>query len=98
MNKCLSLEARIIAHKLLNIFYCINKNLSTLEKGEMACLIEPIIFKIIDKEDNGLVKAITVISRCEKSYLLNNILYNCLVSIQNAKSDRIIRYAFENEE
>ena len=55
------------------------------------------INELMDK-NNGLLKVITVISRCEKSYLLNNILYNYLVSMQTVKPDRIIRYAFENEE
>lgn len=54
--------------------------------------------ELIDKENNGLVKVITGIRRCGKSFLLNNIFYNYLISIQNVKPDHIIRYAFDNEE
>ncbi len=54
--------------------------------------------ELVDKENNGLVKVITGIRRCGKSFLLNNIFYNYLISIQNVKPDHIIRYAFDNEE
>ena len=37
--------------------------------------------QLIDKKDNGLIKVITGIRRCGKSYLLFNIYYEYLISI-----------------
>ena len=34
--------------------------------------------KLIDRENNGLIKIVTGIRRCGKSYLLNNIFCNYL--------------------
>ena len=39
--------------------------------------------KLIQKKNNGLIKVITGIRRCGKSYLLNNIFYNYLLSDQH---------------
>ena len=35
--------------------------------------------KLIRRKNNGLIKVITGIRRCGKSYLLNNIFYNHLL-------------------
>ena len=35
--------------------------------------------KLIDKKENGLIKVITGIRRCGKSYLLFNLFYDYLV-------------------
>ncbi|WP_029906341.1 ATP-binding protein [Mycoplasmopsis opalescens] len=56
--------------------------------------------KIISKMNNGLVKIITGIRRCGKSFLLNNIFYSYLISIGIDKS-HIIQLSmdkFENED
>ena len=39
--------------------------------------------KLIQKKNNGLIKVITGFRRCGKSYLLNNIFYNYLLSDQH---------------
>ena len=46
---------------------------------------------------NGFVKVITGIRRCGKSYLLNNIFYNYLLST-NVDKEHIIRFAFDSAE
>ena len=45
--------------------------------------------KLIDKRDNGLIKVITGLRRCGKSYLLFNLFYKYLLSA-NVKEDNII--------
>lgn len=50
---------------------------------------------LIDRMNNGLIKVITGIRRCGKSYLLNTIFYNYLLS-KGIASDHIIRFAFDS--
>ena len=54
--------------------------------------------KLVEKENNQLIKVITGIRRCGKSYLLNKIFYNHLINEQQVDKDFIIRFAFDNEE
>lgn len=51
--------------------------------------------KLISKKNNGLVKVITGIRRCGKSYLLNTIFYNHLLE-SGVAEDHIIRFAFDS--
>ena len=51
--------------------------------------------KLIGRKHNGQVKVITGIRRCGKSYLLNNIFYNHLLS-SGIDEDHIIRFAFDS--
>ncbi len=53
--------------------------------------------QLISRKQNGLIKVITGIRRCGKSYLLNTIFYNYLVSI-GVNEDHIIRFAFDSAE
>lgn len=53
--------------------------------------------KMIDKQNNGLVKIITGIRRCGKSYLLNTIFYNYLIET-NINQDNILKFAFDSAE
>ena len=53
--------------------------------------------KLIKRKNNGLVKVITGIRRCGKSYLLNTIFYRYLLS-QLVPEDHIIRFAFDSAE
>ena len=53
--------------------------------------------KLIDRRENGLIKIITGIRRCGKSYLLNNIFYNYLLS-SGVKRENIIKFAFDSSE
>lgn len=50
--------------------------------------------KLIKKENNGLIKVITWIRRCGKTYLLFNIFYNYLVS-KVIQKDHIICLALD---
>lgn len=50
---------------------------------------------LISRKGNGLIKVITGIRRCGKSYLLNTIFYRHLIS-EGVSSDHIIRFAFDS--
>ena len=54
--------------------------------------------ELINKKQNHLVKVITGIRRCGKSYLLNKIFYDYLIEKENVPNDHIIKFAFDNEE
>ena len=51
--------------------------------------------KMIRKKNNGLIKVITGVRRCGKSYLLNTLFYNHLIET-GIKKDHIIRFAFDS--
>lgn len=51
--------------------------------------------KLVKRKNNGLVKVITGIRRCGKSYLLNTIFYNHLLE-SGVPKDHIIRFAFDS--
>lgn len=51
--------------------------------------------KLISRKNNGLVKVITGIRRCGKSYLLNTIFYRHLLD-SNIPEDHIIRFSFDS--
>lgn len=51
--------------------------------------------KMIKRKHNGLVKVITGIRRCGKSYLLNNLFYQHLVD-SGVDVNHIIRFAFDS--
>ncbi len=51
--------------------------------------------KLIKRKHNGLIKVITGIRRCGKSYLLNTIFYHYLIE-SGVKENHIIRFAFDS--
>lgn len=51
--------------------------------------------KLINRKNNGLIKVITGIRRCGKSYLLNTIFYNYLIE-NGVDKKHIIRFAFDS--
>ena len=53
--------------------------------------------KLISKKENGLIKVITGIRRCGKSFLLFNLYHNYLNSI-GIKDDTIIELALDEAE
>lgn len=53
--------------------------------------------KIIARKENGLIKIITGIRRCGKSYMLNIIFYNHLIE-SGVNDDHIIKLALDREE
>ena len=52
--------------------------------------------RLIDKKENGLIKIITGIRRCGKSYLLFNLYYDYLIS-QGIDKERIIRISLDDD-
>ena len=54
--------------------------------------------ELISKKHNHLIKVITGIRRCGKSYLLNNIFYNYLIEEEKVHPSHIIKFAFDNYE
>lgn len=53
--------------------------------------------KIIDAKNDGLIKVITGIRRCGKSYLLNELFYKYLLQ-NNVKEDHVIKIAFDDSD
>lgn len=51
--------------------------------------------KLIKRKNNGLIKVITGISRCGKSYLLNTLFYHHLLE-SGVEESHIIRFAFDS--
>ena len=51
--------------------------------------------KMINRKHNELIKVITGVRRCGKSYLLNTLFYNHLIE-SGIKKDHIIRFAFDS--
>ena len=51
--------------------------------------------KLVKRKNNGLIKVITGIRRCGKSYLLNNLFYNHLLK-DGVDANHIIRFAFDS--
>lgn len=51
--------------------------------------------RLINRKYNGFVKVITGIRRCGKSYLLNTLFYNHLIS-EGINKDHIILFAFDS--
>lgn len=54
--------------------------------------------QLINKIDNGMIKIITGLRRSGKSYLLNEIFYQYLLSEKGVKSSHVIKFAFDNDE
>ena len=53
--------------------------------------------KLMQRKHNGLIKVITGVRRCGKSYLLNTIFYNQLLAV-GVPEEHIIRFAFDSAE
>ena len=51
--------------------------------------------KLIQRKGNGLIKVITGIRRCGKSYLLNNLFYHHLLK-SGVDAEHILRFAFDS--
>ncbi|MDY3303654.1 MAG: AAA family ATPase, partial [Clostridia bacterium] len=51
--------------------------------------------RLIERKQNGLIKVITGIRRCGKSYLLNTLYYNHLIN-EGVDEKHIIKFAFDS--
>ena len=58
---------------------------------------DKLLNEIIDRKHNHLVKIISGIRRCGKSYILNKLFYDHLLE-NNVKKENIIRFAFDFDE
>lgn len=67
-------------------------------KGGLKMLIQRnrYLNRLISRKENGLIKVITGIRRCGKSYLLFNIFYDYLIS-QGVREDQIIAIALDDD-
>ena len=68
---------------------------SLVERYSMEIRRDFYLDKLIRRKHNGLVKIITGIRRCGKSYLLNNLFYQHLLE-SGVETDHIIRFAFDS--
>jgi len=71
--------------------------ISVMKGFEMEIKRDYYLQQLIDRRENGLIKVITGIRRCGKSYLLFNIYYQYLLR-SGVPSDRILRIALDNDE
>ena len=55
------------------------------------------LHKLINRKHNGLIKVITGIRRCGKSYLLNTLFFDHLRA-EGVAEDHIIKFAFDSAE
>lgn len=53
--------------------------------------------RLIERRDNGLIKVITGVRRCGKSYLLFKLYYNFLISV-GIDDEHIVRIQLDNED
>lgn len=51
--------------------------------------------ELVNRKHNRLIKVITGMRRCGKSYLLNTIFYNHLID-SSTRKDHIIKFAFDS--
>ena len=54
------------------------------------------LYRIIDRKENGLIKVITGIRRCGKSFLLFNLFYDYLIE-SGVKEEQIITIALDDD-
>lgn len=77
----------------------LTKNLSTEGNGESDMFDRPkYLNELIKMKGDHLIKVITGIRRSGKSFLLNNIFYNHLLTEEKVDRDHIIRFAFDSED
>lgn len=70
---------------------------SSMEVNMKAIKRDVYLNRLISRKENGLIKIITGIRRCGKSYLLNEIFVNHLKE-SGVKEDHIIKLALDREE
>lgn len=64
-------------------------------KGNFMIKRDFYLQKLINRKHNGLIKVITGMRRCGKSYLLHMIFYNHLID-EGIRKDHIIKFAFDS--
>ena len=73
----------------------VQKSFIESEGKEMEIKRDFYLEKMIQRKGNGLIKIITGVRRCGKSYLLNTIFYNHLIK-DGVRPDHIIKFAFDS--
>jgi len=67
------------------------------KKGECMINRDRYLEELVDRKNNGLIKIITGIRRCGKSYLMNRLFCDYLIK-NNVKQKNIIKFAFDFDE
>ena len=64
----------------------------------MECIIrrDGYLKRLIDKKENGLIKVITGIRRCGKSFLLFNLFYDYLIE-SGVREEQILAIALDDD-
>ena len=68
-----------------------------MRKKNMEIKRDYYLNKLIDAKNDGLIKVVTGIRRCGKSYLLNTLFYNYLLE-NGVKEDHIIKVALDDSD
>ena len=79
--------------KLSRIFDQNSKGLAVMETIQRNFYLQ----ELISRKNNGLIKVITGIRRCGKSFLLFNLFYNYLIK-EGVKNENIVRITLDDDE
>ena len=74
---------------------CIVAKIASILEGIMEIKRDLYLDKLIARKHNGLIKVVTGIRRCGKSYLLNTLFYSHLKA-SGVPDDHIVKFAFDS--
>ena len=74
---------------------CIVAKIASILEDVMEIKRDLYLDKLIARKHNGLIKVVTGIRRCGKSYLLNTLFYNHLKAY-GVSDDQIVKFAFDS--
>ena len=74
---------------------CIVAKIASILEDVMEIKRDLYLDKLIARKHNGLIKVVTGIRRCGKSYLLNTLFYNHLKAY-GVSDDHIVKFAFDS--
>ena len=74
---------------------CIVAKIASILEDVMEIKRDLYLDKLIARKHNGLIKVVTGIRRCGKSYLLNTLFYSHLKA-SGVPDDHIVKFAFDS--